>query len=90
MKPFNTKILGYTVTNDNFIEVAKVISSKYGVCPALNTLVMTAVSIPLSKWDRIAGNLYDVTPKMKAAGDYLTLAGGVCIAKAAARQIANR
>lgn len=46
-------------------------------------------TIPLAKWDAIATNLYDVSRKMKEAGDYLTLAGGVCIAKAAARKIAN-
>jgi len=46
-------------------------------------------NIPLAKWDMVAGNLYNVSAKMKEAGDYLTLAGGVCIAKAAARIIAN-
>lgn len=46
-------------------------------------------NIPLAKWDIVANNLYDVSAKMKAAGDYLTLAGGVCIAKAAARIIAT-
>jgi hypothetical protein len=46
-------------------------------------------SIPLAKWDGVANNLYNVSAKMKEAGDYLTLAGGVCIAKAAARIIAT-
>lgn len=46
-------------------------------------------SIPLAKWDMAAQNLFDVSKKLKEAGDYLTLAGGVCIAKAAARQIAK-
>jgi len=46
-------------------------------------------SIPLAKWDIVAYNLYDVSAKMKECGDYLTLAGGVCIAKAAARLIYN-
>ena len=44
MKQFSTQIVGYTVTNDNYIDIAKLISSKYGCCPALNDIVMTAVS----------------------------------------------
>jgi hypothetical protein len=45
-------------------------------------------TIPLRKWDAIAvpiigGNL------LREAGDYPTLAGGVCIAKEAAKQLAN-
>lgn len=47
-------------------------------------------SIPLSVWDSIALNLFDVSNKMKLVGDYLTLAGGVCIAKQAARMIINK
>jgi len=46
-------------------------------------------SIPLSTWDSIARNLYDVSSKMKLAGDYLTLSGGVCIAKQAARMLVS-
>ena len=46
-------------------------------------------SIPLATWDGVANNLYNVSAKMKEAGDYLTLAGGVCIAKQAARIIAQ-
>ena len=41
--------------------------------------------IPLVKWDRLVDHL-PVANKMKEAGDYLTLAGGVCILKEAARQ----
>lgn len=44
MKAFKTTIIGYEVTNDNFIEVAKVIAAKHGVCPALNSLIMAVVS----------------------------------------------
>lgn len=56
------------------------IREEYNKDSNLNTL-------PLSKWDKIAQNLFNVSPKLKEAGDYLTLAGGVCIAKSAARQI---
>ncbi len=41
--------------------------------------------IPLRVWDSIP--MFDVSEKLKEAGDYLTLAGSVCIAKEAARQI---
>ena len=41
--------------------------------------------IPLKKWDLLSFPVS--SQKMKQAGDYLTLAGKVCIAKEAARQI---
>jgi len=41
--------------------------------------------IPLAIWDAIP--VYNVSPLMKEAGDYLTLAGKVCICKEAAKQI---
>jgi hypothetical protein len=41
--------------------------------------------IPLDKWDRIALSL-PLAASLRDAGDYMTLAGGVCIAKEAARQ----
>lgn len=41
--------------------------------------------IPLPLWDRLAPNLPG-SGKFKDAGDYYTLAGGVCLAKEAARQ----
>lgn len=41
--------------------------------------------IPLEIWDDIP--VYNVSKKMKEAGDYLTLAGKVCICKEAAKQI---
>ena len=44
MKQFTTVISGYKVTDSNFIEVAKEISKKYGVCPALNSLIMAAIA----------------------------------------------
>lgn len=44
-------------------------------------------TLPLNRWDAIAKNLFDVSSKMKECGDFLTLAGGVCIAKNAARQL---
>lgn len=40
--------------------------------------------IPLFLWDRAHGNSF---PSMKEAGDFLTLAGMVCIQKAYAQQI---
>lgn len=40
--------------------------------------------IPLERWDDISTN---AGAKMKEAGDFLSMAGNVCIAKAAARQI---
>ena len=44
-------------------------------------------TIPIGKWDVLANNLYNVSGLLKDAGDFLTLAGGVCIAKEAARQL---
>lgn len=41
--------------------------------------------IPLRKWDSL--RIYPRDGAMKECGDYLTLAGKVCIAKAAARMI---
>ena len=45
--------------------------------------------IPLAEWDRIAsyGGLAETTSKMEECGDYLTLAGHICILKEAARQL---
>lgn len=48
--------------------------------------------IPLVEWDQFLPLIraqFEVTTRMKEAGDFLTLAGAVCIAKAAARQIIN-
>jgi hypothetical protein len=48
--------------------------------------------IPLSEWDGVAIQIRrtpsELGKKMKEAGDYCTLAGLVCIAKEAARQLA--
>ena len=41
--------------------------------------------IPLAQWDRLVGSL-PLAASLRDAGDYLTLGGGVCIAKEAARQ----
>lgn len=50
-------------------------------------------SIPLGKWDAmqqyIGRGSYILNIPMKEVGDFLTLAGIVCIAKAAARQLIN-
>lgn len=43
MKAFTKNIAGYTVTESNYKEIAKIISDKHGVCPALNDIVMTCV-----------------------------------------------
>jgi len=42
--------------------------------------------IPLKQWDQI-GAVWPTTDRMKQAGDFLTMAGSVCINKEAARQI---
>lgn len=42
--------------------------------------------IPLSEWDRV-GALVNRPLKLRDLGDYATISSGVCIAKAAARQI---
>lgn len=44
MKTFKIQTAGYEVTNENFVEVAKQISNKYGVCPALNNIVMAVAT----------------------------------------------
>lgn len=43
--------------------------------------------IALSRWDAIVKSRLPVGEMMKQCGDYLTLGGGVCIVKEAARQI---
>lgn len=41
--------------------------------------------IPLDEWDRLVSRL-PLAASLRDAGDYMTLGGGVCIAKEAARQ----
>ena len=44
--------------------------------------------IYLGRWDRLVPLLsYDVATALREHGDYLTLGGGVCVLKEAARQI---
>lgn len=44
--------------------------------------------IPLSEWDALVPKLpRSVEDQLREHGDYLTMAGGVCILKEAARQI---
>lgn len=46
--------------------------------------------IPLRKWDALVpmvGSVFGIKAMLEQNGDYLTLAGGVCILKEAARQI---
>ena len=44
-------------------------------------------NIPLKKWDALSSTMPNsVFTKMKECGDYLTLAGTICILKEAARQ----
>ena len=49
--------------------------------------------IPLSLWDGVAREIRmtpsNLNKKLKKAGDYCTLAGLVCIAKEAAKQLVN-
>lgn len=45
--------------------------------------------IPLADWDSTPVVSYYHATRMKQAGDYLTKAGAVCIAKAIAREIKN-
>jgi hypothetical protein len=44
-------------------------------------------AFPLPVWDSLAQNIRFKSEDVKATGDYLTLAGSVCILKAAARLI---
>lgn len=47
--------------------------------------------IPLRKWDRVLVPVpRHIARSMKERGDYATLAGAVCVAKAAARQIRGK
>jgi hypothetical protein len=46
-------------------------------------------NIGLHLWDNLYLSYYSLSEKMKECGDYLTMAGKVCILKAAARQIAE-
>ena len=43
--------------------------------------------IPLRIWDNASNNFPHVSTKMEECGDYLTLAGCVCIIKESARQL---
>lgn len=53
--------------------------------PSFNTDIT-----PLGSWDFLARQLGNrVKALLKDAGDYMTLAGGVCILKEAARQVVN-
>jgi hypothetical protein len=42
--------------------------------------------IPLAVWDSMVPHLVNVGAKMQKRGDFLTLAGGVCVLKEAAKQ----
>lgn len=48
--------------------------------------------ISISRWDSVFQPYFPryISDKMRAAGDYPTLAGAVCIGKAAARQIIKK
>ncbi len=47
-------------------------------------------TIPLNTWDNMAEAAKAVLhSRLKEAGDYFTLAGGVCVVKEAARQLAE-
>ena len=44
--------------------------------------------IPLKRWDALVSRLPSTVPtEMKRLGDFLTLAGGVCVLKEAAQQL---
>ena len=46
-------------------------------------------NIPLVRWDAMTPQLFTASRLMKTLGDWLSPAGGVCILKEAARQIAK-
>ena len=47
--------------------------------------------IPLNHWDALVNRLPTTVPKkMEELGDYLTLGGGVCVLKEAARQLVEK
>lgn len=78
--------------DDRVLSLADTIISRYGITKA-QTGYKTDKHlnfIPLRVWDSTSHVISYNTPlinKLHARGDYLTLAGCVCIAKAAAREI---
>jgi len=73
---------------DQFVtpRIINMVNSYIGEDKIINSTDPHFNDIPLEKWDRLVTGL-PVGSKMKEVGDYLTIAGGVCILKAAARQI---
>lgn len=69
--------------NDN---VKLMVKDHIGINVILNSKDEHFNDIPLKKWDLI-GLPYGIRDLLKEAGDFYTLAGQVCILKAAARQI---
>lgn len=55
LKKFTKNVAGFTVTDENFMQVVAEIRAKYGFCPALNDIVMLLVSntgnIPYTRKD---------------------------------------
>jgi len=61
--------------------------------PIINSTDEHFNDIPLKRWDSLSFHESankDHTTGLKKAGDYMTLAGSVCIYKEAARQIRNQ
>jgi len=81
--------------------VKQAVVDKFGIDRLLTSADFHFNDIPLADWDQIAGGngspsgglLFNPhwapLAKMKEAGDYFTLAGGVCIAKEAAQIVCD-
>jgi len=72
--------------------IIKLVEDGIGIKTILASTVPHLNDIPLKKWDALAEHFkyMHLSAKLKEAGDYLTLAGSVCILKEAAKQIKER
>ena len=69
--------------------IIKLVENGIGIKTILASTDPHLNDIPLKKWDVLAEHFKYMHLKLKEAGDYLTLAGSVCILKEAAKQIRN-
>ena len=69
--------------------MVKLVAYEIGVKNIINSKDEHLNDIPLKRWDQMVYGIstHELKEKLKDAGDFLTLAGGVCILKQAAYQI---
>ena len=71
-------------------EIRNAVGSTIGMGRILASTDKHLNDIPLAEWDRMCHRfLRDTSNRMRDAGDFLSMAGWVCIAKEAARQLTD-